>query len=351
MIHRRLETIPGFEAVHRFEDKGLGVVAFVAMHSSALGVPLGGCRVRADYADESDALSDALRLAEGMTRKAAIHGLALGGGKMVVWCRAAPSQADRKALFEFVGMAVERLGGAYVTAEDVNTTVDDMRVVRSRTEHVSGIDSGDPSEFTSLGVWESIKFMFAERLGADLAGCRLAVQGVGKVGLFLIEMAARAGLTNITVSDVDAQRADLAAKEYGAAVCPANEIYDVQCDAFAPCGPGASLDADSISRLRCCFVAGAANNQLSDTQSDEILLRRRRIAYCPDVVVNGGGMINVSCEFPSYDRDRALRLTRRIPNVLDEVLHYAATKSVGVTRAVRELTDARLASAVDAAPR
>jgi len=336
-----LDTIPGFESVHRFEDKSIEAIAFIARHSSALGTPLGGCRLRYDYRDESDCLADALRLSEGMTRKAAIHRLPLGGGKMAVWSRRPLAELDRKAMFEFVGLSVDKLGGSYITAEDLNTTVADMMSVRTRTAHVAGIDSGDPSEFTALGVWEVIRHLAENRLSVGTTRCRLAVQGVGKVGEILVRLAAAHGVTELIISDLVPERAAHLASEIGCRVVGSNEIYDVPCDVFVPCGCGGILNPRTIPRLRCSAVAGAANNQLADPERDEELLQRRGILYCPDVVVNGGGLINVSCEFPRYDCARAERLTRGIPATLEEVLEFADRDGISATAAVNALTDQR----------
>jgi leucine dehydrogenase len=334
-----LEKIPGYEAVHRFEDDSLGAVAFIALHSSVLGTPLGGCRVRSDYPHEAAALSDALRLAEGMTRKAAIHRLPLGGGKMTVWVKRPLHEIDREKLFGLVGRAVESLGGDYITAEDMNTTVDDMKIIMQHTAFAAGVASGDPSEFTALGVWEVIKFLACNRLQKSLEDCRLAVQGAGKVGEILLRTAAENGVREMILTDIVFTRAQKLADELGYSYVEPSRIFAVECDIFVPCAYGGILNTETIAQLNCRAVAGAANNQLEDPERDEALLARRGILYCPDVVVNGGGIINVSCEFPIYNRKRAETLTAKIPETLNRVLFHAKKQNISNTLAVKELTD------------
>ena len=344
MITERLDTIPGFESIHRFENKSLKIVSFIARHSSALGTPLGGCRLSESYRNESEALADVLRLAEGMTLKAAIHNLPLGGGKMVVWSRKPLGEIDYRRVFEFVGRCVDSLGGSYITAEDMNTSVDDLRVVRGITPHAAGIESGDPSEFTALGVWETIRHLAENHLRKDVRSCRLAVQGVGKVGEYLLGYATGAGLNDIVICDLSRNRAKTMAIVFNCKAVGADQIYDQQCDFFVPCGGGGTLNSDTIPRLTCRVVAGAANNQFRSPENDEKLLLDRGISWCPDVVVNGGGLINVSCEFPVYDRARSERLVRAIPATLVEVLEFAANNTLTPAESVKVIARQRIGS-------
>ena len=338
----RLDTIPGFESIHRFEEESLDAVAFIARHNSVLGTPLGGCRLSAGYRNESEAVADVLRLAEGMTYKAAIHNLPLGGGKMVVWSRKPLGEVDRRRLFEFVGRCVDSLDGSYITAEDMNTSVDDLRIVREITPHAAGILSGDPSEFTALGVWETIRHLAEHHLRKEIESCRLAVQGVGKVGEFLLGYATGSGLRDIVITDLSQARAQAMAIAFNCKAVDTEAIYDQESDIFVPCGGGGTINRDTIPRLNCKVVAGAANNQFSSPESDEKLLLDRGIAWCPDVVVNGGGLINVSCEFPAYDRARSERLVKAIPSTLAEVLEFANDNSLTPAESVRVIAGQRI---------
>lgn len=340
-----LPPAPGFESITRFENSELDVTAFIVRNDSTLGIPLGGCRVWESYESESEALVDCLRLAHGMTHKSAIHNLPLGGGKMVVFCRRPLVEIDRVSLFKFVGWAVAQLEGAYITAEDFNSTVEDMEVVRSVTPHVAGIDSGDPSEMTALGVWEVIKYLATHHLKKSIEDCSIAVQGVGKVGEILVRTAVKDGLTNISICDIDVEKSHRLLRELKINSIIPELIYDVVTDIFVPCACGGVLNQDTIPRLHCSAVAGAANNVLESPLRDELLLKEKSILYCPDVVVNGGGVINVSCEFPKYSRSRALSLVHNIPLTLQGVLEFAAEHDMTATEAVFSVNEKRLRNA------
>ncbi len=220
-----------------------------------------------------------------------------------------------------------------------------MEIAREQSAHVAGIESGDPSEFTAQGVWEVVRYLAENHLHKPIQRCKLAIQGVGKVGTYLVRFATAQGIGEIVVADKVRKRAETAAKEFGCREIESKAIYDTECDIFVPCGFGGVLNPDTISRLRCKVVAGAANNQLEKPERDENLLLQRGILYCPDVVVNGGGMINVSCELPRYDRSRAEHLVRGIPETLDEVLHYAKQHDITPNAAVHTLTELRLNNA------
>src|SRR5512140_1388817 len=247
--------------VHFKLDKATGLKAIVAMHDSRLGPALGGCRF-IEYANDDDALIDALRLARGMTYKAALAGLAHGGGKSVI---IRPKQRfDRVALFRAFGRFIENLRGHYVTAEDSGTGLEDMEIIHTMTKHVTGIDpshggSGDPSPFTALGVRRGIEACVKFKLGKpDLQGVHIAVQGVGHVGYHLCKELHAAG-AKLTVADVDKLKSERAQREFGAAIVEIAEVPKLDCDVFAPCALGAGLNDDSIPQLHARIVAGAAN--------------------------------------------------------------------------------------------
>ncbi|WP_338014348.1 Leu/Phe/Val dehydrogenase [Sphingomonas cavernae] len=286
------------EEIHLIEDGRGGFLGVIVLHSTVLGPAAGGCRLW-HYPDREALTIDAIRLARGMSYKNAMAGLPFGGGKAVLQCP--EGDFDRGALLERFAEAVERLGGAYVTAEDVGTAVGDMERVRTRTAHVAGLRAaegmagGDPSPWTALGVLEAMRVAVHARLGKDLADVAVAVQGAGNVGGHLCRLLAAEG-ARLIVADADERRAQALAAETGARVFPAASIAEADAEVFAPCALGAVLDRHSIPRLRAAVVAGAANNQLA-TAEDGALLHARDILYAPDYVANAGGIINVAAEY------------------------------------------------------
>src|SRR6187549_243817 len=252
--------------VHFRLDKATGLRSIIAIHDTRLGPALGGCRF-IEYDNDEAAYIDALRLARGMTYKAALAGLAHGGGKSVII--RPKSRFDRVALFRSFGRFIEDLRGHYITAEDSGTGLEDMEIVRTQTKHVTGIDpthggSGDPSPFTALGVRRGIEACVKFRLGRDtLEGVHVAVQGVGHVGYHLCRELHAQG-AKLTVADIAPLKAERAQREFGAAIAPLDAICAVECDVFAPCALGSALNPETVPRLRCRIVAGAANNQLAD---------------------------------------------------------------------------------------
>ncbi|MGH7294149.1 MAG: Leu/Phe/Val dehydrogenase [Polyangiaceae bacterium] len=302
-------------------DKATGLRTIVAIHDTRLGPALGGCRF-IHYDTEEAALVDALRLARGMTYKAALAGLPHGGGKSVI---IRPTQHfDRVALFRAFGKFIDALRGHYITAEDSGTGLEDMEVIRSVTKWVTGVDpshggSGDPSPFTALGVRRGIEACVEAKLGkSSLKGVRVAVQGVGHVGYHLCKELHACGAA-LTVADVDALKAERAHREFGAQVVPLDAIFDVACDVFAPCALGSALNDDTIPRLKAHVVAGAANNQLAVPRNGDDL-HARGILYAPDYAINAGGLINVAEEFAGYDKDRAREKTLAIYDTISDII-------------------------------
>ena len=306
--------------VHFKLDKATGLRAIVAIHDTRLGPALGGCRF-IQYDSDDAALTDALRLARGMTYKAALAGLAHGGGKSVLMRPA--GRFDRVALFRAFGKFVEDLGGHYITAEDSGTGLEDMEIIRSVTKNVTGVDpshggSGDPSPFTALGVRRGIEAAVKFKLGKDsLAGLRVAVQGVGHVGSHLCRELHQAG-AKLTVADVDTLKAERTKRELGATTVAIDEIAYVECDVFAPCALGAGLNDQTIPNLHTPIVAGAANNQLAEPRHGDDL-HARGILYAPDYAINAGGLINVAEEVKGYDGAKARDGTMRIYDTMLEI--------------------------------
>jgi leucine dehydrogenase len=309
-----------FGEAHFKLDKATHLQAIVAIHDTRLGPALGGCRF-IEYDTDDDAIVDALRLARGMTYKAALAGLAHGGGKSVI---IRPKRHfDRVALFRAFGRFIEDLRGHYITAEDSGTGLEDMEIVRTQTKWVTGIDpshggSGDPSPFTALGVRRGIEACVKFKLGKDsLQGVHVAVQGVGHVGYHLCRELHAAG-AKLTVADVDKLKSERAQREFGAAITNIDDVAKVDCDVFAPCALGAGLNDNTIPHLKAKVVAGAANNQLAEPRHGDDL-HARGILYAPDYAINAGGLVNVAQEVKGYDANAARAKTLEIYNTIWDI--------------------------------
>ncbi len=313
------------ESLHYFQDESSGLKAIIAVHSTALGPAAGGCR-RWTYASDADALTDALRLSRGMTYKNAVASLNFGGGKAVIL--ASKHAPKSPLLFAAFGRAVDTLGGRYITAEDVGCTVDDMRHVREQTEFVSGLPQngmsagGDPSPWTALGCFQGIQAAVKSRLDADsLKDIRVAVQGVGHVGLHLCRLLHEAGAI-LTVADVNEDNLALVRAEMRVTEVAPSELLYTDVDVLAPCALGNVLTSTTIPKIRAKVIAGAANNQLA-TAKDGERLAARDILYAPDYVINAGGIISVAGEYygsSSEDEVRAdvCRIRERLQTIFDE---------------------------------
>ncbi len=291
------ESFDDHETVVFAKDEASGLSAIIALHSTALGPAAGGTRLW-HYRDDREALGDVLRLSHGMTYKNAMAGLPLGGGKTVVM--APETIRDRQALFAALGRAIDRLGGAYWTAEDVGVGPADMAVVASQTRYVAGLEagrfaSGDPSPVTARGVFTSLLAGAQHLWGAkDLNGRTAAVQGLGHVGQHLCHYLYAAG-AKLIVSDLNSARAQEIAKRYGAQVVAPTEIMQVEMDIFVPCALGGVLTDESVTALSAKLICGAANNQLAGPAVAATLARQGKL-YLPDYVVNAGGIISVASE-------------------------------------------------------
>ncbi|WIF66645.1 Glu/Leu/Phe/Val dehydrogenase dimerization domain-containing protein [Metapseudomonas otitidis] len=308
------------EALHLAQDPVTGLRAIIAIHDTRLGPALGGCRYLA-YPDDDSALRDAIRLAQGMSYKAALAGLPHGGGKAVILRPA--HVPDRAALFEAFGRMVETLGGRYITAVDSGTSSLDMDCVALHTRHVSSTQAaGDPSPCTALGVFAGIRASALARLGSDdLEGLRIAVQGLGNVGYALAEQLAAAG-ADLLVSDLDPGRVQLAVEQLGAHPVASDALLTTPCDILAPCGLGGVLNAQSAPQLRCAVVAGAANNQLASPDIAD-LLEARGILYAPDYVINSGGLIHVALRHRGDDMPAITAHLARIGQRLTDIYAHA----------------------------
>ncbi|MDH4557157.1 Glu/Leu/Phe/Val dehydrogenase [Pseudomonas sp. BN417] len=308
------------EALHLANDPVTGLKAIIAIHNTRLGPALGGCRYLA-YPDDESAIRDAIRLAQGMSYKAALAGLDQGGGKAVI-IRSAHVN-DRAALFEAFGRMIESLNGRYITAVDSGTSSADMDCIAQQTRHVTSTTAaGDPSPHTALGVFAGIRATAHARLGSDdLEGLRVAVQGLGHVGYALAEQLHAVG-AELLVSDLDAGRVQLAIEQLGAQPVAADAFLTTPCDILAPCGLGGVLNAQTVGQLRCAAVAGAANNQLASTEiADE--MEARGILYAPDYVINSGGLIYVALKHKGEGLPAITAHLSRISQRLTEIYAHA----------------------------
>jgi leucine dehydrogenase len=319
------------------EDEEIGYRAVVAIHSTALGPALGGTRLW-NYASMDEALTDALRLARGMTYKNALTGLPFGGGKSVLVGDA--RTLDRERVFRAHGRLVERFEGTYITAEDVNTSPADMEFVRQETLHVAGLigRSGDPSPVTAHGAFRAIQASAKFRWGTQrLAGRTVALQGCGHVGYHLARELRDAG-ARIVATDVDEAKAALVVKDFDARYVAPTEIYDADAAIFAPCALGGVLNDETIPRLRVEIVAGAANNQLLEARHADAL-QARGILYAPDYVANAGGVINGTIELLGWEKGRAQRKVQAIYNTLLEIFAAAEANQMTPARAADRLAE------------
>ena len=332
--------------VHFKLDKSTQLRSIVAIHDHRMGPALGGCRF-IEYDTDEAALTDALRLARGMTYKAALAGLAHGGGKSVIM--RPKRHFDRVALFRAFGRFIEDLRGHYITAEDSGTGLEDMEIIRTQTKHVTGIDpthggSGDPSPFTALGVRRGIEACVKHKLGKDsLKDVHVAVQGVGHVGYHLCKELHAAG-AKLTVADVDKLKSERAQRDFGAAITNIDDVAKVECDVFAPCALGAGINDITIPHLKARIVAGAANNQLAEPSHGDDL-HARGILYAPDYAINAGGLVNVAQEVKGYDAGKARERTLEIYGTILEICERSKKLGAPTYKVADIMVEEKLAAA------
>ena len=325
------------------QDNATGLKAIIAIHNTALGPALGGTRMW-NYATEAEALTDVLRLSRGMTYKAAISGLNLGGGKAVI---IGDSRKDKsEALFRRFGKFVESLGGKYITAEDVGINPTDMRYVNMETKSVVGLPgrSGDPSPVTAYGVYVGIKACLKERFGNEnLKGKKVAVQGVGHVGESLVDFLTKDGAI-VYVTDIHEDTLKEVAVKYKANVVSTNDIYDLDVDVYSPCALGATINDETLSRLKCSIIAGAANNQLKDENVHGKIVMEKGMLYAPDFLINAGGLINCYHEILGYDRNAAMAQASDIYNTLSKIFKLSKEKGIATYLAANQIAEDRIKS-------
>jgi leucine dehydrogenase len=325
-------------------NDSVGLRAIIAVHDTTLGPALGGCRFY-PYAKEEDAVRDVLRLSRGMTYKAACAGLDLGGGKSVIL--GDPRTIKSEGLLRAFGQYVESLGGRYITAEDSGTCVADMDMIAKETSHVCGASpsaggSGDPSPVTAWGVFHGIKACLEEQFGSkDVKGRKVAIQGVGNVGLWLLTYLVEEGAT-VVVADVDRDRLERARQKGASDVVATDSIHAIECDVFSPNAMGAILNDRTIPEVRAPIIAGGANNQLDHIARHGDALVERGILYAPDYVINAGGLINVSAEIHGSPAERAREDAARIFQTLRGVFAIAKRDGLTTTAASNRLAEERI---------
>ena len=326
-------------------DKKTGLKAIIAIHNTNLGPALGGTRMW-NYKSEIEALDDVLRLSRGMSLKASISGLNLGGGKAVIIGDAKKDKS--KILMKRFGDFVESLNGKYITAEDVGITTKDMEYVRSQTEHVTGIPenmggSGDPSPVTAYGVYMGIKASaFFKWNNDNLEEKTVFVQGVGKVGQYLVKYLKNEG-ARVFINDIDEEKMQDVATKYQVEIAPKN-IFDLNIDIFSPCALGAVLNPKLISKLKCKIIAGGANNQLENEKRDSLLLSKRNIIFAPDFLINAGGLINVYSELKGKSIKDSMKQTEEIYNTTLEIFERAKINDITSYEASLDIAEQRIYS-------
>ena len=326
------------------QDKHTGLKAIIAIHNTTLGPALGGTRMW-NYASDDAAVMDALRLSRGMTYKAAISGLNLGGGKAVI---IGDPALKSEALWRRYGKFVNSLNGKYITAEDVNTSAADMEHIYLETKHVTGIPeymggSGDPSPFTAYGVFMGMKACAYKQWGSDdLSGKRVLVQGVGHVGQYLVGRLVDEG-AKVYITDINKDRIKETADKYNVEFIEPADMLNVDMDIYAPCALGATVNSDTIPKLKCSIIAGAANNQLAEEKTHGRQLIERGIIYAPDFLINAGGLVNVAAEASgSYSKEKVTKDVEKIYNRILDIFTLSEKEDLTAQEAAMRIAQKRI---------
>lgn len=338
----------GHEQVVFFNYPEVGLRAVVGIHNTVLGPALGGCRMR-PYESEDEAIDDALRLSEGMTYKSSLAGLDLGGGKACLIADPKMTKGRREMFLKFAE-CLNHLGGRYITAEDMGTSVNDIMTMREVSKYAAGFarekgGSGDPSPFTAKGVFNSMQAACLKRFtDRSVKGRKIALQGVGHVGMYLLEHLVNAG-AEVTICDTNQAVVDEAVKRFKVAVVEPGKIYDVKCDIFSPNAIGQTVNPDTMKRLQCPIICGGANNQLLNSSLYE-MLDSKKMLYCPDFVVNAGGVISVGAEYVAGGWNEAW-VTKKVEAIFDttlRVLNEAEKRGKATETVALELARERVAA-------
>ncbi len=335
----------GHEQVVYCHDEATGLKAIIGIHNTVLGPALGGTRMWS-YTSEEEAAIDVLRLSRGMTYKAAVSGLNLGGGKAVII--GDPKKLKNEAFLRRFGKFVNSLGGKYITAEDMNMKTSDMQYIGMETKHVTGLPvemggSGDPSPVTAYGVYMGMKASAKKGFGSDsLEGKKVSVQGVGQVGMYLVEHLTKEG-AQVFITDINEERLREISTRTGAKVVGNDEIYDLDVDIYAPCAMGATLNDGTLDRIKAPVICGGANNQLADEIVHGERIMKEGKVYAPDFVVNAGGIINISSELTgNYNKDLALSWTEKVYDTTLSILNLAEKEQIPTQNAAMRIAEKRI---------
>lgn len=334
-----------YEQIVYCNDNKVGLKAIIAIHNSALGPATGGCRMW-NYRNENEALTDVLRLSKGMTYKASISGLPLGGGKSIII--GDPAQKTPELLRRF-GDFVENFKGHYITAKDVGIDSNDLKTIKNRTSHILGIageanSSGDPSPVTAWGVYNGMLACAEKAFGAkSLKGLKISMQGLGAVNYHLLKYLHQEGAA-VTACDINKEAVERAQKEFGVQIASPESIYDVASDIFSPGALGAILNSQTIPKLKCKVVAGGANNQLATEKDGEELLKRG-ILYAPDYAINAGGLTNIFHEREGYNRERAYAHVAKIYDTIKNILEVSAQENLPTNLVANKIAENRVREA------
>jgi leucine dehydrogenase len=335
----------GHEQVVFCHDKPTGLKAIIGIHNTVLGPAMGGTRMW-NYKSEQEALTDVLRLSRGMTYKAAISGLNIGGGKAVILGDA--RKLKNEAFMRMFGKFVNSLGGKYYTAEDVNMSARDMEYISMETKYVTGLPismggGGDPSPLTAYGTYMGMKGTAKKVYGNDsLEGKVIAVQGVGHVGTYLVEYLLKEN-AKVYVSDIFETKLREITSKFKVEVVEEDRIYDLDMNIYSPCALGATLNDDTINRLKCEIVAGAANNQLEDEKRHGYMIMEKGIVYAPDFLINAGGLINVYMEYlGGYSQKKAYAGAEKIYETCQDIYKFSEKHNISAQEAAIKIAKKRI---------
>ena len=334
----------GHKKVVFCNDPDTGLKAIIAVHDTTLGPALGGTRMWS-YVSEAEALEDVLRLSRGMTYKAAITGLNIGGGKAVIIGDSRKGKSE--AMMRSYGRFIKNMNGEFITAEDLGTTTKDMEYIRMETEHVTGVPeslggAGDPAPHTAKGVFLGIKACVKEVFGTDmLAGRSVVVQGIGNVGEHLVELL-RAENVEVYISDINEERLQHVARTYKAKPIAADKIFGIDADIYAPCALGATVNDKTIPKMKFAIIAGSANNQLADELVHGQLLLEKGILFAPDYLINAGGLISCYSELTGYGKKRTIQLTENIYNATRDVIRMSKKDNISTILAANHIAEQRI---------
>jgi leucine dehydrogenase len=338
-------TSLGHKKVVFCNDPDTGLKAIIAVHDTTLGPGLGGTRMW-NYATETEALEDVLRLSKSMTYKAAITGLNLGGAKAVIIGDSRNGKSE--AMMRSYGRFIKNMNGEFITAEDVGTNMRDMEYIRMETSHVTGVPesiggAGDPAPYTAKGVYLGIKACVKEIFGTDmLAGRSVVVQGIGSVGEHLVELLRHENV-EVFISDIDEERLRYVAAKYKAKPVDADKIFTIDADIYAPCALGATVNDRTIPKMKFSIIAGSANNPLADEQVHGKLLQERNILFAPDYLINAGGLINCYSELTGFGKKRTMQLTENIYEATRNVIKMSKKDNITTIMAANRIAELRIA--------